>query len=74
MKIPGPIVIELIDDNLQSVQAFSDGYDGRIQARSLFASLAKKHGARDDELEYFTADGYYETSTYQLFLACSYGD
>jgi len=73
MKVGAASVIEIDNDDLQTIQSFSDDPEGQTQAENLFADLAKQHGAQEGELEGFTEEGYYETGTYQVFLAYSYG-
>jgi|GEM_PF-2287084 len=64
-------VIEIADDDLQSLRAFPDDEEGNAKAEELFSKVAKENGAHDDELPAFLEEGYYETGNYQLFLVHS---
>ena len=71
MKIDTVNVIEVENDDFQSIISFAEGAEGNIEAEADFKTKAIEHGATEDEMEVFLEDGYYESGTYQLFLSHS---
>lgn len=72
-------VVEMANDEMQSVRSFVDNPEGNKQAEKLFKRLVKEHEALFDEnakslpgdIQDNIEDGCYDDSGYQLFLTHS---
>jgi len=68
MKLDAITVTEVVGDDINSVETYSNDDEGTKEAHKDFIAKAMDKGATADEAVQFAADAYYESGNYQLFL------
>lgn len=73
MKADTVNVIEVVDNSVVALHAFSDNEEGNKEAEAIFVTIVKENGddVSEAEMEVFLEDGYFEQGSYQTFLVHS---
>ena len=63
-------VVEVADDTLQGLRAFSDDTEGNKEAERLFRRIALENGAKRKDIDDYIMDGHYgrDCDKYDLYL------